>query len=194
MASLNKLLLIQPPFFRFFRARYSLARRPLSLGIMSVRFEDDTFGQDRAHLRELCALLCSEFPLLPWGCQMRADLSDRDEEFNVLVETGTNWGCSTIVLAPALKDSGFRGLVYSADLSADNLAHARENLELAWLSTKNGAELYCSAASNVGSRNGFGSTKRGSSTVRIGVGCLQTALQAARWPPNSRQKGRLAHQ
>ena len=47
-------------------------------GVMSVRFEDDTFGLDRSHLRELCALIAAEYPRLTWGCQMRADLVDEE--------------------------------------------------------------------------------------------------------------------
>jgi len=50
---------------------------------------------------------------------------------NIILETGTNVGCSTIVLAQALKDSGYGGEVVSADLDAKLLDRARENLFLA---------------------------------------------------------------
>ena len=49
------------------------------------------------------------------------------EKEHVIVETGTNWGYSTIVLAQALKDSGAQGKVYTIELEEENLAIAREN-------------------------------------------------------------------
>lgn len=50
---------------------------------------------------------------------------------NVILETGTNMGCSTTVLAQALKDSGYGGEVLSADLDAQLLERAQKNLCLA---------------------------------------------------------------
>lgn len=58
-------------------------------------------------------------------CSMRHDAP------NVLVETGANWGCSTIVLAQALIDSGRDGEVHAVELDAENADKARENLRLA---------------------------------------------------------------
>ena len=44
---------------------------------------------------------------------------------NLIVETGTNWGTSTIVLAQALKDSRRAGRVLTAEIDADNHAKAK---------------------------------------------------------------------
>lgn len=51
----------------------------------------------------------------------------------LIIETGTNYGCTTIVLAQALKDAGCEGEVVSFEIEADNLLRARRNLELAGL-------------------------------------------------------------
>lgn len=51
----------------------------------------------------------------------------------IIIETGTNYGCTTIVLAQALKDAGCEGEVVSFEIEADNLFRARQNLELAGL-------------------------------------------------------------
>lgn len=48
---------------------------------------------------------------------------------NVIVETGTNVGCSTIILAQALHDSGCDGLVYSIEVMEKEHSIARRNLE-----------------------------------------------------------------
>ncbi len=52
----------------------------------------------------------------------------------VVVETGTNLGFSTIVLAQALKDVGARSRVLTVDLDPAAVAVARENVERAGLS------------------------------------------------------------
>ena len=48
--------------------------------------------------------------------------------FNLVIETGTNWGCTTIILAQALKDSGCRGRVVTMEISPDHHARAMNNL------------------------------------------------------------------
>ena len=48
---------------------------------------------------------------------------------NVIVETGTNVGCSTIILAQALHDSGCDGLVYSMEIMEKEHSTARGNLK-----------------------------------------------------------------
>jgi predicted O-methyltransferase YrrM len=55
------------------------------------------------------------------------------ERPNTVVETGTNWGCSTIVLAQAVKDSVGGGHVHSVDISPEFLDKADANLRDAGL-------------------------------------------------------------
>lgn len=64
-----------------------------------------------------------------WGLLYHLLLShlDRSRE-EIIIETGTNWGCTTIVLAQALIDAGCRGKVISVELSEENLARAQENV------------------------------------------------------------------
>lgn len=52
---------------------------------------------------------------------------------NLILETGANVGCSTIVLAQAIRDSKYRGSVVSVDLDPAVLKKAAINLELAGL-------------------------------------------------------------
>lgn len=63
-----------------------------------------------------------------WGLVYHLLLShlDRSREESI-IETGTNWGCTTIVLAQALIDSGCRGRVISFELEPDNAERARQN-------------------------------------------------------------------
>lgn len=56
----------------------------------------------------------------------------RDREV-VIIETGSNYGCSTIVLAQALKDAGANGRVYSIELDEDNHRRATGNVARAEL-------------------------------------------------------------
>lgn len=64
-----------------------------------------------------------------WGLIYHILLShlDRDRE-ELIVETGTNWGSTTIVLAQALIDAGCRGKVITFELEAENVAKAKANL------------------------------------------------------------------
>jgi predicted O-methyltransferase YrrM len=52
---------------------------------------------------------------------------------NDIIETGTNEGSSTIVLAQALADAGVLGAVASVEIDAENHAKAKRNIELAGL-------------------------------------------------------------
>jgi len=52
---------------------------------------------------------------------------------NIIIETGTNWGCSTIVLAQALKDSGLKGHVYTVDIDPKSIKKAKFNIKKAKL-------------------------------------------------------------
>lgn len=58
---------------------------------------------------------------------------DRANE-NIIVETGTNWGCSAIILAQALKDSGLKGHVYSVEIDPGNVKRAKANIKKAGVS------------------------------------------------------------
>ena len=51
----------------------------------------------------------------------------------MLIETGTNWGCTTIILAQALKDSGCKGRVISIEFDGDNFTRAKINVSAAGL-------------------------------------------------------------
>ena len=74
-----------------------------------------------------------------WGLVYFLLLSHLDpaaEGEQILIETGTNWGCTTIVLAQALADAGVAGRVLSFEIDAGNIARARENLLLAGLADR----------------------------------------------------------
>ena len=59
---------------------------------------------------------------------------DRSRE-ELIIETGTNWGSTSIVLAQALIDSGCAGSVATFELERDNVVRARENLTAAGVAT-----------------------------------------------------------
>ncbi len=52
----------------------------------------------------------------------------RPDQRNTIVETGSNEGCSTIVLAQALVDSGCDGHVHSIEIEDEIIAKARRNI------------------------------------------------------------------
>jgi len=56
------------------------------------------------------------------------------EEYNLIVETGTNQGCTTIMLAQALKDSNCNGKVYTVELDPENYKIALNNFQKAGIS------------------------------------------------------------
>jgi predicted O-methyltransferase YrrM len=51
----------------------------------------------------------------------------------VIIETGANWGCTTIILAQALVDSASTGRVISVELDLENYEIAKQNLASAGL-------------------------------------------------------------
>ena len=67
-----------------------------------------------------------------WGLIYHLLLShlDRSRE-EIIVETGTNWGCTTIVLAQALIDAGCQGRVITFELEPENAERAQANLNAA---------------------------------------------------------------
>ncbi len=69
-----------------------------------------------------------------WGLLYYALVCHLDPAgYNALIETGTNQGCSTIIMAQALKDAGGKGRVYTVESEADHFAKARNNFEAAGL-------------------------------------------------------------
>ncbi len=54
----------------------------------------------------------------------------------VVLETGTNWGCSTIVLACAMRDAKVEGLVHTIEIDRQNAARARAHFERASLADR----------------------------------------------------------
>lgn len=72
-----------------------------------------------------------------WGLIYHLLLSHLDRRrTETIIETGTNQGCTTIILAQALKDAGVEGHVHSFELEADNIKKAEANLEAAELSDR----------------------------------------------------------
>lgn len=64
-----------------------------------------------------------------WGLIYHILLSHLDPtRYNNIVETGTNWGCTTITLAQALIDSGCLGHVYTIEIDPKNCEIAIDNL------------------------------------------------------------------
>jgi predicted O-methyltransferase YrrM len=55
-------------------------------------------------------------------------------EYNIIIETGTNYGCSTIILAQALKDSACLGKVFTVELDRQNYEIALDNFRHAGVS------------------------------------------------------------
>lgn len=58
----------------------------------------------------------------------------RENEENIILETGTNFGSSTIILAQALADSGYVGKIHTVEIDDDNYQKAIENIDNAGLS------------------------------------------------------------
>lgn len=76
-----------------------------------------------------------------WNLLYYSCLCSLDPDANhSIIETGTNWGFSTIILAQALKDSKASGKVYSIELEDENLTRARDNIKNAGLTDY--VELY----------------------------------------------------
>lgn len=67
-----------------------------------------------------------------WGLIYHLLLShlDRSRE-EIIIETGTNWDCTTIVLAQALINAGCAGRVITFELDPANAERARQNLAAA---------------------------------------------------------------
>lgn len=83
-----------------------------------------------------------------WGVIYHLLLAHLDRSrYEIIVETGTNWGCTTIVLAQALVDAGCKGHVVTLELDPNNAAIARRNLAAAKLEER--VELHVGDSSNL---------------------------------------------
>jgi len=72
-----------------------------------------------------------------WGLIYHLLLAHLDRKrTEVIVETGTNWGCTTIMLAQALIDAGCQGRVITFELNPENAAKANANLRAAGVSER----------------------------------------------------------
>ncbi len=67
-----------------------------------------------------------------WGLIYLLLLAHLDRKrIEVIIETGTNWGCTTIVLAQALIDAGCQGRVLTFELDPRNAQKAEDNITAA---------------------------------------------------------------
>jgi predicted O-methyltransferase YrrM len=64
----------------------------------------------------------------------------QENKYNTVLETGTNYGCSCIILSQALKDSGLQGKVLSIEIDMKNYDIAKVNIKSAAL--ENYVHLY----------------------------------------------------
>ena len=72
-----------------------------------------------------------------WGVLYHVLLSHLDRtRYEIILETGTNWGCTTIVLAQALVDAACQGHVVTFELDEANAERARLNILAAGLSNR----------------------------------------------------------
>ena len=77
-----------------------------------------------------------------WGLIYHILLSHLDREREeLLIETGTNFGCTTIILAQALIDSGCKGKVLTIELEQDNYDIAKQNFNDAGVACRVDARL-----------------------------------------------------
>lgn len=69
-----------------------------------------------------------------WGLIYQLALCSLDpDRHNTVIETGTNHGCSSIVLAQALADRGVGGVLHTIEIDADVADIARANIRAAGL-------------------------------------------------------------
>ena len=83
-----------------------------------------------------------------WGLIYHLLLShlDRGRE-EILIETGTNFGCTTIILAQALIDAGCQGKVITIELDERNVKVAKRNFEEAGVNSR--IDLRCGNSRNL---------------------------------------------
>lgn len=113
-----------PVFHRMFG--YDLARLP---NLQLAKLEAGVQNIEEARQRSGATI---GYP--GWGVIYHLLLAHLDRGRNeVIVETGTNWGCTTIVLAQALVDAGCSGRVITFELDPANAEIARSNIAAAGL-------------------------------------------------------------
>lgn len=70
-----------------------------------------------------------------WGLIYHMILSQlRPDANNIMIETGANQGCSTIIMAQALKDTGYAGHVHTIEIDHNFARIAQANLDKAEVS------------------------------------------------------------
>jgi cephalosporin hydroxylase len=118
----------QPPESR---RRFDYERR-----LLPSRYLEQIEGEDVTELRDIGEGTPQTIGYPSWGllyyslyCSI---LPERDDI--VVLETGTNHGFSTIVMAQALKDVGARAVVQTVELFEENVEIARGHVERAGLS------------------------------------------------------------
>jgi len=113
----------EPKFFR----RYDYDRSRLPNAHLAAL--DDVASLDEARTKSGASI---GYP--GWGLLYYVLLSAIDPESEThLIETGTNFGASTIVLAQALQDSGATGRLQTFEIDPDAHQRAQQNLEAAGL-------------------------------------------------------------
>lgn len=85
--------------------------------------EADVTDLEQARLASGASIGYPGWPLLYYHALCSLDPSKR----NVIVETGTNHGCSTIMLAQALRDLGCGGSVHTVEIDPEVQSIARRN-------------------------------------------------------------------
>ncbi len=69
-----------------------------------------------------------------WGLLYYSVLCRLDpDNFNLVIETGTNLGCSSIIIGQAIRDSRAKGVLHTVEIDEINFARARENIRRAGL-------------------------------------------------------------
>jgi predicted O-methyltransferase YrrM len=64
-----------------------------------------------------------------WGLLYYIVLCRLDpNDFNLVIETGSNLGCSSIIIGQAIRDSKASGVLHTVEIDENNFARARENI------------------------------------------------------------------
>jgi predicted O-methyltransferase YrrM len=117
----------QPVFHRIFR--YNTALLPNKY---LATIEDGICTIDEARL-----LTGATIGYPGWGIIYYMLLSHLNrQQYEIILETGTNWGCTTIILAQALIDSGCAGRVITFEFDTDNVEKALKNFDAASVSDR----------------------------------------------------------
>jgi hypothetical protein len=64
-----------------------------------------------------------------WGLLYYVVLCRLDpSDFNLVIETGSNLGCSSIIIGQAIRDSKANGVLHTVEIDESNFSQARENI------------------------------------------------------------------